>query len=68
MNPQQLFYLQGRAALISGASSGIGLAIAKKFADLGYDVAVNSFEAEVEIADELAAAQSESLVAFIAAT
>lgn len=47
-----------RAALVTGSTSGIGLAIAKKFADLGYDVAVNSFEAEVEIADELAQLRS----------
>ncbi|HVW91566.1 MAG TPA: 3-hydroxybutyrate dehydrogenase [Devosia sp.] len=35
-----------RAVLVTGSSSGIGLAIAAKFARLGYDVALNSFEPE----------------------
>lgn len=43
-----------RAALVTGSTSGIGLAIAQKFAKLGYDVAVNSFQPEAEVADAMA--------------
>ncbi|MGK2226424.1 3-hydroxybutyrate dehydrogenase [Devosia sp.] len=35
-----------RVALVTGSTSGIGLSIASKFAAMGYDVAINSFEAE----------------------
>ena len=38
-----------RAVLVTGSSSGIGLAIAKRFAELGHDVALNSFEPEAEV-------------------
>jgi NAD(P)-dependent dehydrogenase (short-subunit alcohol dehydrogenase family) len=38
MNPKQLFSLEGRAALISGASSGIGLHMARTFAEAGAKV------------------------------
>jgi len=33
-----------RVALVTGSTSGIGLAIAHKFAQMNYDVALNSFE------------------------
>lgn len=35
-----------RVILVTGSTSGIGLAIARKFADEGYSVALNSFEDE----------------------
>lgn len=35
-----------RVALVTGSTSGIGLAVAQKFAALGFDVALNSFEPE----------------------
>jgi len=44
-----------RVALVTGSTSGIGLSIAKKFAMMGFDVAVNSFEAESEAVGALAA-------------
>lgn len=43
-----------RAVLVTGSTSGIGLAIARRYAALGYDVALHSFSAEAEVADLLA--------------
>lgn len=39
-----------RVALVTGSTSGIGLGIAKQFALEGYDVVLNSFEAESDAA------------------
>ncbi|MCF6327430.1 MAG: 3-hydroxybutyrate dehydrogenase [Devosiaceae bacterium] len=38
-----------KAVLITGSTSGIGLVIARRFFEAGYDVGLNSFEPEAEI-------------------
>ena len=43
-----------RIALVTGSTSGIGLAIARKFASQGHDVAIHGFEAEPDMAGILA--------------
>lgn len=40
-----------RVALVTGSTSGIGLAIARKFLSLDFDVALNSFEPDAVVAD-----------------
>ena len=37
-------------ALVTGSTSGIGLAIARKFAEMGYDVAIHGFEPDQDVA------------------
>lgn len=44
-----------RSVLVTGSTSGIGLSIAQRFAASGYDVAMNSFEAESEVSQVVAA-------------
>ncbi|NNE11114.1 MAG: SDR family NAD(P)-dependent oxidoreductase, partial [Ilumatobacter sp.] len=46
--------LNGRVALVTGSSSGIGEAIARRFADLGATVVVNS-SSSVEAGERVAA-------------
>jgi 3-hydroxybutyrate dehydrogenase len=47
-----------RAVLVTGSTSGIGLAIARRYAELGLDVALNSFAPEAEMADAIAAVRA----------
>ncbi len=46
--------LSGRTAIVTGSSSGIGLAIARHFADAGAKVMMNGIEDEAELEDLLA--------------
>ncbi|CPR05676.1 short chain dehydrogenase [Mycobacterium bohemicum DSM 44277] len=58
MNVMDLFGLQGKRALVTGASSGIGLRVAQAYLEAGAQVAVAArhLEALERVADELAAA------------
>ena len=41
--------LEGKSAIITGSTSGIGLAVAKKLADQGANVTLNGFGNKAEI-------------------
>lgn len=58
MNVMDLFGLQGKRALVTGASSGIGQQVARAYLEAGAQVAVAArhLEALERVADELAAA------------
>ncbi len=58
MNVMDLFGLQGKRALVTGASSGIGQQVAQAYLEAGAQVAVAArhLEALERVADELAAA------------
>ena len=62
MSLQQIFSLEGRAALISGASSGIGLHMARTFAQAGAKVVLCARRLD-RIEDAAASLRSEGLVA-----
>ncbi len=49
-----------KIALVTGSTSGIGLAIALKFAKDGYIVALNSFESEADVSDIVGQIKSET--------
>src|SRR5689334_19411148 len=48
-SPVAARHLQGRAAIVTGSTSGIGLGIARAFAQAGADVMLNGFGDATEI-------------------
>ena len=57
MGPNELFSIEGKTALVTGGSRGIGLMIARGFVEAGARVFVSSRKADVceSVADELSA-------------
>ena len=58
------FQLRGRVALISGASRGIGRAVAKRMAELGVDLVVNYRSHKEAAAEVVAYAEAQGVKAF----
>jgi 3-hydroxybutyrate dehydrogenase len=52
--PNTLATLNGRRALITGSTGGLGLAMARALAEAGCDIMLNGLEPEAEIAGKLA--------------
>ena len=51
--------LKGKTAVVTGSTSGIGLAIARGFASAGANIVLNGFGAAADIEKERAAIESE---------
>ncbi|MEM0912506.1 MAG: 3-hydroxybutyrate dehydrogenase [Pseudomonadota bacterium] len=56
--------LKGKNAIITGSTSGIGLGIAKGFADAGINIVINGFGSEEQIEEAVASVASAGVKAF----
>lgn len=53
--------IQERVILVTGSTSGIGHAIAKKFAMIGYNIAINGFEPEADVSNPIKEIESAAI-------